>query len=247
MKKTILPALAMLIISAVMLSTASYAWFAIGSSVTATGMTVGIKSDSAFLVIAADGDQSKINATYDVDSVTFTDGAVKVYPVALNETALGALSDVDFRDEVTNKSVWYYKTADDRSESESTTNAVTVTKDLSNYTVHYRVYVSVSPATPFTMGAVTAKVTIDGDAAVGVVVAGPDGYENYKAENDHTSLPVSITGTETLAKQIDEKTPIAFDIYIYYNGEHQNVYTDNLLAGLIEDGAVTVSFLAAAE
>ena len=97
------------------------------------------------------------------------------------------------------------------------------------------------------MGAVTAKVTIDGDAAVGVVVAGPDGYENYKAENDHTSLPVSITGTETLAKQIDEKTPIAFDIYIYYNGEHQNVYTDNLLAGLIEDGAVTVSFLAAAE
>ena len=245
MKKTILPALAMLIISAVMLSTASYAWFAIGSSVTATGMTVGIKSDSAFLVIAKNGEEGNIDATYDVDSVTFTDGAVKVYPVALNETALGALSDVDFRNEVKKQSFWYYKTADDRAESASTTNAVTVTKDLSNYTVHYRVYVSVSPATPFTMGAVTASVTIEGDAAVGVVVAGPDGYENYKAENDHTSLPVGITGTKPLANQIDEQTPIAFDIYIYYNGEHQNVYTDNLLAGSIEDGAVTVTFLAA--
>ena len=52
MKKTILPALAMLIVAAVMLSTASYAWFAMSNTATASDMKVNIKTDSSFLMIS---------------------------------------------------------------------------------------------------------------------------------------------------------------------------------------------------
>lgn len=48
--KKLIPAIAMLIISAVLLSTASYAWFSMNKVVTATGMQVEAKASSSLII-----------------------------------------------------------------------------------------------------------------------------------------------------------------------------------------------------
>ncbi|MGI6716577.1 MAG: hypothetical protein ACOX3X_05195 [Eubacteriales bacterium] len=48
--KKIIPALVMLLVSAVLLSTASYAWFSMNTQVTATGMSVTAKAPTSLLI-----------------------------------------------------------------------------------------------------------------------------------------------------------------------------------------------------
>ena len=49
--RRMIPALCMLLVSAIMLSTASYAWFTMNEAVTATGMQVTAKAGDIFLEI----------------------------------------------------------------------------------------------------------------------------------------------------------------------------------------------------
>lgn len=49
--RRLIPAIAMLLVSAVMLSTASFAWFTMGTQATATGMTVKAEAASALLIV----------------------------------------------------------------------------------------------------------------------------------------------------------------------------------------------------
>ena len=51
--KKLIPAVVMLLVSAVVLSTASYAWFTMGSQASATGMTVTAETASSLLIINA--------------------------------------------------------------------------------------------------------------------------------------------------------------------------------------------------
>lgn len=62
--KRILVAVAMLLISATLLSTASYAWFAMNTRVSANGLQVGAYSDSLFLQISKDGSAYDTEITY---------------------------------------------------------------------------------------------------------------------------------------------------------------------------------------
>lgn len=59
MTRKLIPALVMLLVSAIMLSTASYAWFANNTQVQANGMTVEANTDFRFLQIS-----NAINGTY---------------------------------------------------------------------------------------------------------------------------------------------------------------------------------------
>lgn len=60
--KKIIPALCMLLISAVLMGTSTYAWFSMNTTVSATGMKVQAKSDATFLQIKADGDWNNTDA-----------------------------------------------------------------------------------------------------------------------------------------------------------------------------------------
>lgn len=51
--RKLIPAVVLLLVSAMMLSTASYAWFSMNKDVTATGMQIEAKSDAQFLIINA--------------------------------------------------------------------------------------------------------------------------------------------------------------------------------------------------
>ena len=83
--KKLIPALCMLLISAVLMGTSTYAWFSMNMSVTATGMTVTAKSNSTYLLI----DTVDNAATKTASAVTkiATNHSATIYPVAFNDTA----------------------------------------------------------------------------------------------------------------------------------------------------------------
>ena len=60
LSRRLIPAFAMLLVSAVLMSTASFAWFSINDAVTAQGMSVTATADSS-LVIKGDGDSYYTN------------------------------------------------------------------------------------------------------------------------------------------------------------------------------------------
>ena len=56
LSRRLIPAIAMLMVSAVLMSTASFAWFSMNTQVTATGLQVTAKAPSASLLISQDDD-----------------------------------------------------------------------------------------------------------------------------------------------------------------------------------------------
>ena len=84
--RKMIPAIAMLLISAVMLTTASYAWFTIGTQATATNMSVTATSASSLLIATKDQvaagamnafSNANHTATFDIDN-TALEPATKV-------------------------------------------------------------------------------------------------------------------------------------------------------------------------
>lgn len=87
--RRLIPAIAMLLVSAVMLSTASFAWFTMNEAVTATGMNIQAQA-SGSLVIKADAplteSDTKINIDFlnDADSTAYQD-LYSLTPVHYND------------------------------------------------------------------------------------------------------------------------------------------------------------------
>ncbi|MFA6730644.1 MAG: hypothetical protein WCR95_06580 [Eubacteriales bacterium] len=89
--KKVVPALVMLIISALLLTTASYAWFATFTSVTATGVKVNASVPTSLLI---GGSATTINA-----STLPLDGTLKTLHSATHDTVVVAVaSDLDVAD-----------------------------------------------------------------------------------------------------------------------------------------------------
>ena len=99
LSKKLLPAILMLVVSAIMLTTSSFAWFSMNTNVSATDMTVTAKADQVFLQISdgskvydANGDEGTTNMFSDkVSMVTVAasnTGASKTFlPVAVGTAA----------------------------------------------------------------------------------------------------------------------------------------------------------------
>ena len=255
MKKTILPALAMLIVAAVMLSTASYAWFAMGGTVTAENMNVSVKSDSAYLVILKDTELSanvdgegKIASGFTQQSVQFnasaTTGNKAIYPVAFDTSAEGFAS-ANFELDTTWYTMQGKNSADGTGIGEKTYLPYkTTTKDgetttdgtvLKDYVLLSTVYIATSKGSQ-DMKNLKASVSIDGDDAINVVVVTSAAYKHF---TDPTQSYDSTVLYQTL-----NNTPIKVDIYVFYNGNDSTITTDQLGLKEIKNSSITVSFSA---
>ena len=274
MKKTILPALAMLIVAAVMLSTASYAWFAMGNEVVAENMNVSVKSDSTYLVIMKDSDyatktdaQGKVISGYTAQSVDFDAEHKDLYPVAYGYTSSTdgegkttynptpyAAGTYNF----TSDSVWYTMEGTNSANGEGKDGTLTplaygdATTDgtvLKDYVLLSSVYVSVSKGSN-PMNELKAKIELAGkggndpDDAINVLVVttynGEVRYQRFQANESgvgYNDASVALADTVTDA-------PIKVDIYVFYDGTHTTVTTDQYGLGQIFDTSVTVKFTA---
>lgn len=92
----LIPAFVMLLVSAILVSTATYAWFSMNTQVTATGMEVKARSSEA-LAISADG-------THYSNTMTLATNASALYPVSLVDNASDVIGNIstDDKDASTN-------------------------------------------------------------------------------------------------------------------------------------------------
>ena len=87
--RRLIPAIAMLLVSAVMLSTASFAWFTMNSKVEATGMTVQAKSTGAMII----GTKPLTAASTDWEAKFASLGNTKLAPVSYGSYKIASLAD----------------------------------------------------------------------------------------------------------------------------------------------------------
>ena len=237
LSRTILPALAMLVIATVMLSTASFAWFAISSDVTAQNMTVSIKSESEYLLIKSvpeDYDTSDTETVLtDIRSTnSFTANGEAIGTTNIAPAAHHATTAADFAD--FNK--WYTATgAVSNSSAMNDAGEQTLTK-LDGYVVKYRYIVAMAkgsnPKDGIWLKAVQVVDTTPGANTtikpIKVVITCGDVFYEYGYTDDATGAAFALsTDNFTAGATVDDTVFYEFDVYVYYDGNHSAVTTDN--------------------
>lgn len=233
--RKLIPALCLLLLSAVLLGGTTFAWFSMNNKVTANGMEVTAKSNTQFLVISAnDTLGTERNAT-----VTTHTGGVetgKVYPCARATEEDNPVTGIKQGD-------WYTanSSALDKAGaigSDEFKNAKKIADgDLSKYQITYTFYIgmaagsdsytgkitfaSLSTSTAFAKGA-RALIKI-GATEVGTLDSATKATD--KTETVTTASDVTLTTTAT-----------AVTVILYIDGNDSSVYSNNVneLTGKID-------------
>ena len=264
MSKTILPALAMLLVSAVMLSTASFAWFALSEEVDATGMNVSIKSDSLYLLIAP-VDEETAGAEADLATATLSAQDVKdynkttvtgqpigvtdIYPAAYYFGSFGGGDDdqkkVTSGANLKDPSYWYTAEAASPDASGMITGSDEPLTSFNGYVVRYRYYVVLDTGSnPMdTLKVSDLSISLPNPPGSGthvtpvrVVVACGNQMEEF-SQGDVTG-DVDLTGDASL----DDQIALEIILYVYYDGNDSTVTTNDVAA--ISDADITFTFKA---
>ena len=211
--RKLIPAMIMLLVSAVLMSTASFAWFAMNTEVTATGMEVTAKAGDIFLEIKGteDGETWKTIGTNAVDA--------ELYPVAHEESITAA--------ELDTASKWFYYYSDDINNHEkadgATKDTVSVFADYvakTSYTVRlnsnmvttaYDLYVS--------------EVTLPANTGITLIVKCGEKFKEFKNGGTFNWT----ADTDNIADTMSD-SELTVDVYLYIDGENANVKTSNVAA-----------------
>lgn len=231
--KKIIPALCMLLISAVLMGTSTYAWFSMNTQVSVKGMQVKANSTNLFLQISS-------SATY-IDPATSVD---------YNETTGTKLKPATPVLAAENASIEKWQTATSNDPSHATsgsdkTIADIVAGNLSEYVYSKELHFRIAPnSTATATNLVIAGVTMTGDngkdlnKALRVAVAGAAGVQvwtyadgTWKVDNSKTAEAILATVTITDATAT---------LYIWFDGTDENCTTNN--AANLDTLAFTVTF-----
>lgn len=247
--KKLIPALCMLLVSAVMLGTTTFAWFSMNNKVTANNMQVVAKSDNTYLLIGTgDNDtaeeiQAITNGTTVDLSVSDTDA--KVYPSrpAQDATEAGYLAvdklnidgskvttaGVAVNSKATAAAATNWFTASALNSGASTIDGTSARQltaaKFSQYVIKKTVYLTVAAGANSAKN-LSVEATITGKepgkkfSAVKVLVA----TETGMAILDSANKTSTAIGSETAL--ITSTTVVAVDIYIYYDGNDSTVFTN---------------------
>lgn len=239
--KKLIPAFCMLLVSAVMLGSSTFAWFSMNNKVTASGMSVEAKANTLYAVIAKEGDlqTGKIKENYvqhNVDLTTLVTGEnLKKYPLAYNNSGnpitvgtttvannafytANSTSRDDAGDATTNTNVTNGKVVTFSSNSEDA-----FCKD---YAVKYTVYVGISrDSSKDYTGSVKAYCTLTGETGINLrayVVVADAATGTYFESTVADTAPVEISANAALKK---DGTCVKVDIYIFIDGNSEGVKT----------------------
>ena len=250
MTRKLIPALVMLLVSAIMLSTASYAWFASNSTVAANNMHVKVKANTQFLEIgtSVDGDFS---TALDYKDVALANGGTKL---VTQETA-NTDGTVDVN--------WYIGSSSSESAvGETDTSAAIATwsdgsKPLTaDYALINEMYVRTSEKSDLgftnfmfdtvTVAAADSEINNSLVNALRVLVVATDANNNTIIgtglwKYGGTMSYVTADGTNaSILPAVALRSTYKLTVYVYFDGEDSSAITNNT-AGL-EELIVSVSF-----
>ena len=240
--KKLIPALCMLLISAVLMGTSTYAWFSMNKSVKAEGMSVTAQTNNYYLLIGSEGTVANIQTnkktTETAKKVTVNDDN-KVYPAMYgNGDTLGNVTTVAGK--------WY--TANNEN-IDNATNAITNAREvlgteLSGYVIEYNVWLTLAKgSTPVDKAiTVTFKRGTTTDTSISAVVKVG---ETDAMVFDHTKVAAGEThptANTSAAVALSDSAAVKVTVYIYVDGNGGNVNTAYLNGGQSITGAIELLF-----
>ena len=251
LKKQLIAAIAMVLVAAVALGSSTYAWFVSNNKVTATTATISAQSNAPFLKIAKTGEELKETAAIQVAG---TDDKVNLYPSQWNhvvdtdtyqfESAYASKSseatilagsrfavggvDAEKRPDYALKQSFDIGTTDEKAGSFKDLKVASVTVNAGENSDNLKNAICVLVKCGDNWG--VYKETVDGTALT--------------AYGDETTITNKLIGANNtaIAEKIDAKDKVTVDVYVFYDGSAEKVYTDNLAS--LKNCGVTVAFTA---
>ena len=209
--RKLIPALCMLLVSALFVGTSTYAWFSMNKEVTAVGMGIEAKSDSIVLVI---NEGNKFNKAGTAKEVTSTAEKTALFPVAPVAEITSA--------NVNTAASWHYAYSDANDKYQKYTDYTACT-DLKDYVASETFSIGLNEKSGVTSAGKLrlTSVTLPADTGISVVVV--CGNNAYKYDASNTSVTDTLADTVTTDGQV-------VTVYYYINGENSNVFSNNATA-----------------
>ena len=264
-KRQLLAAIAMVLVAAIALGSSTYAWFVASNSVTAEGMTVQAQSESGLAISFENsgwGTSATAGITTGVKLYPASTKDLAKWSHATAQKANNAAAAQETREDITskvfggesgafsdgNKYVFMKEfkirsTASDAVSKGLYVKNVTVTGAKENMSTALRVGVRYTEAenSGNNKAFIYAPVSVGGTQPT-------TNYSWYANANDRNGSPVAIAtvgrdGSTLIASNVeipsDSNSPVKVQIYIWFEGEDGQLFSDNFSA---EDLQVTVEF-----
>ncbi len=246
--KKLIPAFCMLLVSAILLGSSTYAWFSMNKTVAATGLQMTAKADFMYLLaVEKDADKAKdANTAFGTMQANPSTYKSVEFNMSGVNTAL-APSTPDAAASTTNRSKttlavegnWYTTSSDDpgspnaSAKPDAKHSLGTAGYDFANYVIKKTVYLTLAKDSTGTILKASATITKKGAdetdviSAVKVLVAGTKGV----AEGSTVAEIADITNTAA----------VEVDVYVYFDGTDSSVYTNNF-ANIMEGATIVITF-----
>ncbi len=245
LKKQLGAAIAMVIVAAVALGSATYAWFVSNNTVKAESATISAKSNSAYLVI--DSTNTTISSKTSYSYNTNTNSNTELYPATIEKPSAGNDS---------GKAIWYSAYASDPSKSDIKENSKFIIHDTTansqnadgskesavamSYALKQTFYIGTGTydgafsnlkITGMTVGTAANDTNKNLGNAMRVLVVCGDNWQVWKAGTDASQANLLFSGTaagDAIASSVSKSNDVTVDVYVYYDGSDTNVYSGNL-------------------
>lgn len=243
LKKQLAAAIAMVCVAAVALGSSTYAWFVSNNNVKATTSTISAQSNAAFMYIRDENEQSK-DLTFDISSINST----ALYPAHWVTVAENSAESGNYKGKDAGKFYTAYgTTANDgtmtantlkivEASTESTTKGSPADAVTAQYAVKNTFYVGSKGTTlsnlvvagaSFTDGDSTTSTSdnTDLDNALRILVTCGD---NWVLCDKNTILAANSGNTTNKLADTVSSTETTVDVYVFYDGDDSQVFTNNL-------------------
>lgn len=226
--RKLIPAFAMLLIAAVMMSTATFAWFSTNSEVTVNDFKVTAKADTTFIVVSKSAGQVDNKGT----SISYTDVAKALIP------AKATITGTDVK--------WETGTGTSPSNGAASGALTDVTDTKDSYVLANTFYIRTANGFPAASNLKLKTFTVTSDSkfadAISVVLV----VKGYDAGGSATTVAENYVDKTTKDTVLSASVPATGDViveaYIYINGENAKVITDNATAENLVDIEVDFVF-----
>lgn len=239
--KKLIPALCMLLVSAVLVGTSTYAWFSMNDQVTATGLSVTAKTDQHYLIISENA--TTVEALHKLTAknsktVTLTANG-DVQPCVPAATVVDATTAAEV-------AKWGYAVSDDPSNVNASATTTALEK-FDGYVVRKTVYmtlvensVNVNGLTAQVAIAAANSKTITAAKVLLAVSTGDDTAVTAVENGAHKFGTTDTTAVDLNTGVITANTLVKVDIYIYLDGTDASIYTNNMTN--LDTANITLTF-----
>ena len=240
--RKLIPALCMLLVSALFVGTSTYAWFSMNSSVQATNMMVKAKSNARYLLIGDNEANAKATAKTDNAGNALTNEHAALYATTGNDsktcyptayyTEAGTLNG---HETAANK--WYTTTSNKHDQAVSGNAEITeVEEGNKDYMLTYKMYLTLTNDSESYTGKLTVTPTITNTSKSVKAMVVINGEKHIV---DTNNAMFTTNGNVDLSST----TALEVTVYVYNDGNATNVNSTYFNGGADKlDGTVGLSF-----